>query len=93
MVEIRYCGYCHKMITDEDQAYYHKPWYTWYCSLDHAIADGAFKAVRQSMEVAEQTTEVLSLIRDRISELQRGLDCLKTDIQQLKVEITKLKGG
>ena len=43
MAEIRYCGYCHKMITDEDQAYYHKPWYTWYCSLDHAIADGALK--------------------------------------------------
>lgn len=43
MVEIRYCGYCYKTITDEDQAYYHKPWYTWYCSLDHAIADGAFE--------------------------------------------------
>jgi uncharacterized protein YlxW (UPF0749 family) len=52
-----------------------------------------FKAVQQSMEVAEQTTEVLSLIRDHILELQRRLDCLKTDIRQLKAEIAKLKGG
>ena len=43
MAETRYCGYCRKMITDEDQAYYHKPWYTWYCSLDHAVADGALE--------------------------------------------------
>ena len=88
MAEIRYCGYCCKTITDEDQAYYHKPWYTWYCSLDHANADGAFVE-----DEDYEPTEVLSLIRDRISELQRGLDCLKADIQQLKVEIAKLKGG
>lgn len=54
MAEIRYCGYCYKTITDEDQAYYHKPWYTWYCSLDHAIADGVFEDEDEDYEPTEE---------------------------------------